>query len=172
MYRYTKLARAIVAVLSPGIALAAGDAVAQEKSLKEQLVGAWTLVSNYVERQDGTKIDRPNLKGVVIYSSDGKFALVNVSSDLPRLAANDRARATPEEAKAVVAGSIAYFGSYSVDEANKVITVNIEGSTFANQVGGTDNKRVITLLTATELRFTNPASQSGTKIHLVWKRAN
>ena len=73
----------------------------------------------------------------------------------------------------MVAGSIAYFGRYSVDEANKVVTVDIQGSTFANQIGSaSDNKRIITSLTADELKLTNPASASGVAIELVFKRAN
>jgi hypothetical protein len=43
---------------------------------------------------------------------------------------------TPGENKAVVQGSIAYFGTYSVNEADKVITAQIEGSTFAKLIGG------------------------------------
>ena len=54
-------------------------------------------------------------------------------------------------------GSIAYFGTYLVNEADKVITAKIEGSTFPNQVGGADDRRIITSLTADELKFTNPA---------------
>jgi hypothetical protein len=49
--------------------------------------------------------------------------------------------ATPEEAKAVVAGSIAYFGSYTVDEVSKVVTVDIQSSAFANQIGGIADNR-------------------------------
>jgi Lipocalin-like domain len=70
----------------------------------------------------GSKIDARNLKGIVIYTSDGHFAFVSVRADLPKLAANDRARATAEEARAMVAGSNAYYGTYSVNEVDKVIT--------------------------------------------------
>ena len=82
-------------------------------------------------------------------------------------------RRNAEEVKAVVAGSIAYFGRYSVDAASKVVTVEYQGGTFANQVGSaTDNKRVITSLTASESKFTNPASASGATIEVVLKRAD
>jgi hypothetical protein len=92
---------------------------------------------------------------------------------LTRVASSNRASATPEEAKSIVAGSIAYFGRYSVDDASKVVSVDIHGSTFPNQVGQTEeNKRVITSLTATELKFTNPAAISGSRIELVYRRAN
>ena len=171
MSRYSMVVLTTLALLGSGIALSPGDALAQQKSLKEQLVGTWILVSSAIIRPDGTKTDRPNLKGIVIYTSAGHFALVNVRADLPKLAANNRARATAEEARAVVAGSIAYFGTYSVNEVEKVITAKVEGSTFANLIGGAEQKRIITSLTADELKFINPTSPSGVTLELVWKRA-
>jgi hypothetical protein len=75
--------------------------------------------------------------------ADGHFSLVNTRADLPKFASNRRDQGTPEENKAVVQGSIAYFGTYSVNEGDKVITAQIEGSTFANLIG-TDQKRLVT----------------------------
>jgi hypothetical protein len=86
------------------------------------------------------------------------------------LANPDRARATAEEAQAVVAGSIAYYGTYSINEVDKVIIPNVEGSTYANLIG-TDQKRIITSLTTDELRFTNPRTPAGVTLEFVWKRA-
>jgi hypothetical protein len=159
---------AIVALV---IALLPGSAMGQQKSLKEQLVGTWIYVSSTITRPDGSKTDRPNLKGTVIYTSDGHFAFVSVRSDLPKLASNDTARATAEEAQAVVAGSIAYYGTYTINEADKVLTAKVEGSTFANLLGGPEQKRIITSLTADELRFTNPRTPAGNTLEFVWKRA-
>jgi hypothetical protein len=159
-----------VSVLIMGGALHADDAVAQQKSLKEQLVGTWIYVSSTSTRADGSKTDRPNLKGIVIYTSDGHFAFVSVRADLPKLANPDRARATAEEAQAVVAGSIAYYGTYSINEVDKVLTAKVEGSTYANLIG-TDQKRIITSLTADELKFTNPRTPAGVTLEFVWKRA-
>lgn len=170
MRRLAMLTATTVSVLIMGGALAPGDALAQQKSLKEQLVGTWIYVSSISTRADGSKTDRPNLKGVVIYTSDGHFALVSVRDDLPKLANPDRARATAEEAQAVVAGSIAYYGTYSINEVDKVLTAKIEGSTYANLIG-TDQKRIITSLTADELKFTNPRTPAGVTLEIVWKRA-
>ena len=121
------------------------------------------LVSSHSVGSDGSKIDQygPNANGILIYTSDGHFALVNTRSDLPKIASSSRDRGTPEEYKALVQGSLAYFGTYSVNEPDKVITAKIQGSTFPNQVGGADDRRIITSLTADELKFTNPASRSG-----------
>src|SRR5262245_38325298 len=114
------------------LTLVPGAAASQQTSLKEELVGTWIYVSSTITRPDGTKTDRPDLKGIVIYTSDGHFAFVSVRGDLPKLASNDTAKATAEEALAVVAGSIAYFGTYSVSEGDRVVIAKPEGSTFAN----------------------------------------
>jgi Lipocalin-like domain len=171
MRRLGMLTATTASALIIGFSLTTGDAVAQKKSLKEQLVGTWIYASSSVGRAESSKGDRPNLKGMMIYTSDGHFTFVNMRSDLPKLAANQRARATPEEARAVVAGSIAYYGRYTVNESDKVITLKIEGSTFANMIGGEEQKRIITSLTADELKFTNPTTPSGEKVEFVWKRA-
>ena len=158
-----------------GLTLLPVGAAGQEKSLKEKLIGTWLQVSIDATFPDGTKrqLFGPNPKGVLIYASDGYFSLMQSRADLPKLESSNRATATPDEAKAVVAGSIAYFGKYSVDEASKVISIDIQGSTFANQIGSTsDNKRVVVSVTANELKLANPGSASGLKLELVFKRAN
>jgi hypothetical protein len=172
MKRLAVLTATTLSLLILGVALSPGYALAQHNSLKEQIVGTWKLVSSHNIRSDGSKIDRsgPNPKGILIYTSDGHFVFVNARSDLPKFASNSRDRGTPEEYKAVVQGSLAYFGTYSVNETDKVISVQIEGSTFANMIG-TDQERVVTSLTANELKFINPAPARDGTLELVWKRA-
>ena len=160
MKRLSTLTLTTMSLLLLGVVLLAGDAI----------VGTWIYVSSTSTRADGSKTDRPNLQGIVIYTSDGHFAFVSVRADLPKLANPDRARATAEEAQAVVAGSIAYFGTYSINEVDKVLTPKVEGSTYANLIG-TDQKRIITSLTADELKFTNPRTPAGVTLEFVWKRA-
>lgn len=146
---------------------------AQPKSLKDQLIGTWILVSNIVVRPDGTKTEQfgANPKGILIFAADGHFATVNLRADLPKLASGNRRRTTTEEDKSIVEGSLAYYGTYSIGESDKVITVQVEGSTFANQVG-TVQKRLITSITSDEMTFINPAATSGGSLQLAWRRAN
>jgi hypothetical protein len=163
----------LFATAAVGIALLPGASFAQQKSLNEQLIGTWTVISVDQVRPDGTKVELygPNPIGILIFASDGHFAILNARSDLPKLAAGSRDRGTPEENKAVVEGSLAYYGTYRVNETGKVIIVSVQGSTFANLVG-TEQKRIITSLTTSELAFINPAASSGGTLQLVWKRAN
>jgi hypothetical protein len=76
---------------------------------------------------------------------------------------------TPEEYKAVVQGSIAHFGRYTINEADKTITFHIETSTFPNW-NGTEQKRPFTL-TGDELKWTTPGASSGGTAEVVLKRA-
>ena len=61
---------------------------------------------------------------MIIYTSDGYFTLMRASVDLPKLKSGLPSKATPEEAKAVIANSIAYFGKYSLDETSMVLSLD------------------------------------------------
>jgi hypothetical protein len=147
-------------------------AVAQQKSLKEQLVGTWNLATWERTAPDGSKVHAygSNPKGVAHFGADGRFFIFFAHGDLPKFSSNDRTKMTPQEAKTVVDGTIAYAGTYTLDEASKTIAYRIEVTTFPNQLG-VEQKRVITSLTANELKFTNPGATAGGKIDVSMKRA-
>ena len=91
------------------------------------------------------------------------------SADNSRIASNDRSMTQSEE-DGLIVESIAYYGTYTVNEEVNVISLHLDASTFPNQVG-TDQKRSITSLTANELKYSSPAAKSGDQVHQVWKRA-
>ena len=107
--------RLLLALLVTGFAVPALQAVAQ--SAKE-LVGTWTLVSITLE-QNGKKTDfyGPNPQGQATWEANGRVSEIAIRSDLPKFELNNRQAGTPEENKAVVHGSIAFFGTYSVSGA-------------------------------------------------------
>jgi hypothetical protein len=155
----------IVAIGALGAAMLPGSAVSQQKTLKEQLVGAWTLVSTDNARNFGT-----NPKGMLVFDASGRYAIVFMRSDLPKFGARTSDQGTADENKSVMQGMVAHFGTYSVNEADKTITSRAEGSWFPNQVG-TEAKRIVTSITADELKYTNPATALGTTAQTVWRRA-
>src|SRR6267378_8417025 len=137
-----------------------GAAVAQPaKSLREQLVGTWNFVIAEITAADGKKTlpfgDQP--KGMIIFTADGHFAQVHVAGDLPKIASNNRLAGTDADNKAIVHGSLALSGSYTVDEEKKTLTFNIEASTYPN-LQGLKQTRTIDRLTDDEFRNTNPAA--------------
>ena len=141
------------------------------KSDKEQLVGSWILVS--LTAGDGAKQSMPygpNPKGTMMVDANGRFSITVVRSDLPRFASDNRMTGTPEENMAIVQGCIAYFGTYSIDEATHVITVNVEGSTFPNFDGGTQTR--ILSFSGDEMMYLNPTpSMGGGTAKVTYRRA-
>ena len=172
MNRLSKLTMSTMTVLCFGLVPLPGNAVAQQKSLEEQLVGTWTFVSATEVQKDGTKVDRwgPNPKGMLVFDANGRYVLVIHRSDLPKFASNRVDQGTAEENNAVIRGLIVTFGTYSVNEVDKTVTTQIEGGSFPN-LYGKGQKRIITSLTAEELKYTNPASTIGATAQVVWKRA-
>ena len=115
------------------LVLAAATAVAQPaKSLREQLVGTWSFMIAEISSADGKKMlpfgDKP--KGMLIFTEDGHFSQVHVAGGLPKIAGDNRLGGTPEQNTAIVHGTLAMFGTYTVDEEKKTITFKIESSTF------------------------------------------
>jgi hypothetical protein len=161
----------ISVITALGLVLLPGSAVSQQKSLKDQIVGAWNPVAWERTAPDGTKVHTfgTNPKGVSYFGADGRFFVFLSSGDLPKIASNDRTKATPQEAKAIMDAAIAYSGTYTVDEASKTISYRIEVTTFPNQA--VEQKRLITSLTANELKHTNPTATAGGKIEVTFKRA-
>src|SRR5262249_6250088 len=149
------------------------SSLSAQHSLKDQLLGAWSLVTVIGEGPDGSKVEvfGANPKGIIIFTREGFFSLFQSNAEVPKIAANDRAKATEEEATAVIRASIAYYGNYSVNEAEKTLSVRIDGSTFANLIGGPAQRRLIISLTSEALGFTNPRTPAGVTLQTVWKRA-
>jgi hypothetical protein len=130
--------------LAPTVIALSGTAFAQQKSLKEQITGAWTLVSNDSFAADGTKhqLFGSNPRGILLLDASGRYSQIIVSPDVPKFKINNRLKGTPEENTAAVHGTTATFGAWSIDEASKTITVRYEGGMFPNQAG-TDSKRTV-----------------------------
>ncbi len=164
----------VVAVLAVWTLSGASDVRAQqtENALGQQIQGSWILVS-IVNEQDGKKIDvfGPNPRGSMILTPDGRISLIIMRASLPKFASNNRVKGTAKENQAVVQGSIAYFGRYTVaSEKEQTVNLFIEGSTFPNW-DGEAQKRIMSV-TGDELKVTNPTPTiGGGTNYLIWKRA-
>ncbi len=160
------------AVAALALAMLPRSAISQEASLRQQLVGAWTLVSIIATDKAGNKSDRrgPNPKGLLIFDASGRFSILTSRAELPNFAIDNVNQGTAEENKAVMTGMIANVGTWSVDEKTKTITTSIDAGSFPNLNGKTQT-RVISSLTADELKYVNGASVSGTVDEATWRRA-
>ena len=109
---------------------------AQQKSLKDQLVGAWTLVS--CDRTTASGAKQPycvNSNGILILDASGRYAHMIASRDRPKLTTVNRSDAPAEQYKAAAQGFIANFGAWSVNEADRTITRHYEGAMLPNFEG-------------------------------------
>ena len=142
------------------------------KTDKERLVGSWTEVS-ITAGGGGSQAQPfgPNPNGMMMVDADGHISLTTLRSDLPKFQSNNRITGTADENKAIVQGSIAYFGTYVIDEATHEITITIKGSTFPN-FDGTIQKRLLSFRGDDEFTFTVPnQSGGGPTTTVVFRRA-
>jgi hypothetical protein len=168
MNRRTTLTLTALAFLCLGIALPPSNALGQQKSLKELIVGTWILESVYDQTADGVKHNPwgDGVKGQAIYTSDGHFSWMIMSANRPKA---DTFPGIP------VGKAIAYWGTYTVNEEAKTETDKIERCTFPQWDGGGGTVS-IAFPTDDEYHFTVmkpiPDPTMGPFLpHLIFKRA-
>jgi hypothetical protein len=147
-------------------------AAAAPKSMKDALVGTWRLlISDFVEK-DGSQTPQfgPNPEGNLIFTANGHFSLQIMRYNRPKFAANDRTKGTADENKAAVAGTFTEFGTWTVDEGSKTLTLRVESSSYPNDDGGTQ-KRTITALNPNDvLTYVNSPQAAGARpVTRAWK---
>src|SRR5712671_5015203 len=82
MKRHSILVVFVIAAL--GLTLSfGGTVVAQQKSIKEQLVGTWGYVSSNATRQDGNSLWGEHANGLFILTESGYFSWQVFRSDRP-----------------------------------------------------------------------------------------
>ena len=154
-------------VLNLGLVLWASGASAQTA---KDLIGVWTTVSVTVEFSDKIiEVFGPNPKGTQIYDASGRFAIMVMRGDLPKVASKNLQTSTAEESQIIARGSIAYYGSWTANDADKTVTVKIEGATFPNFFG-TEQRRLFSI-SGDQLTITNPTPALGNVARVVLKRA-
>ena len=154
-----------------GSSMITSDALGQKQSLKEQLIGTWALVAWAQKGGDGTKVERygTSPKGIAFFDAGGRYIITVMRSDRAKYASNALWQGTPEENKETADGTITYFGTYSTSEADSIITVHVEGSSFPNW-NGTDQKRFVAI--AGEQLTLTVRLPAGDVVDVIWKRAN
>ena len=89
----------------------------------KRLLGAWRYVESTLDGKPPP--GRGSGKGIIYYDPSGAM-VVQVAPDRERGKAGSEP--TPEEAKAALAGYVAYFGTYSVDPQARTVTHHRRGS--------------------------------------------
>jgi hypothetical protein len=125
------------------LALASAAVNAGAQTLKEQIVGTWTVVSA-VNEVDGKKVGDLyglNPQGQFIFTLDGHFSIFIVRPGRPKFASNNRTAGTPEENKEAMAGFISEFGTYTI-KSDGSVTLHIVACSFPNWDATNQERRV------------------------------
>jgi len=155
------------------LAMMSNAAMAQQKTLKDQLVGAWTLVSSEATAPNGKKdqLYGPNPNGVLILDASGRYAQVQGRVGRPKLSTANRLEldASAADLKAVLIGFAANSGTWSVNEADKTLSRRYVNALIPNNEGS-DQKATITLA-GDEMKLTQTSPVSGVRTDAVYRRA-
>src|SRR6516164_8212228 len=114
MNRLSIVTLSAVALLT-GTVLSTGAASAQEKTLKQQIQGPWSLASCNSTNARGEKVTycANNPRGIMILAGNGNFAVTTIAGG---------------RKDAEAPGVAAIFGTWSVNEADKTLTLHFVGS--------------------------------------------
>lgn len=100
-----------------------------------KFIGSWRLVSFEEMQPDGT-IHFPygqQPRGLLIYDASGNVAVQIMSCERARLGSQPDA----EKLAAAIAGFTAFFGTFEIDETNRLITHRVTGHVLPDSVGKT-----------------------------------
>ena len=144
----------VISTAIVALTLLPSSVLAQEKTLKQQIQGPWSLVSCNNTNAKGEKAAycANNSRGIMILAGNGNYAVTAIAGG---------------RKDAEAPGAAAIFGTWSVNEADKTLTLHEVGSSNpANE--GTDLKLNINL-NGEEMRITGPGSQ-GSHIDGTYRR--
>jgi hypothetical protein len=138
--------RTILAGLLFVVALPVAALQAQGSSLKDQLVGQWQLVS--ISINDAAPYgDKPT--GSMLLDAGGHYSIIVLSDGGAR--------------------NIAYYGTYTVDEAGKTATMHVAGST-RSKADGRDQKHTMTV-NGNQLVDERTLGRNGS-VKMTWQRTS
>ena len=167
-------------ILLLGTLLAADSAMSQsssDKKLRDQLAGAWRLVSVETIKANGEVIYPfygKHPEGLLMYDKSGWMSVQIVSEPRPTVPTADSREdflAAPADQKTkAIDGYYAYFGTWTVDAAKSTVTHHIETSLYPAERGENGTRHL--LLDGDRLTLTAKTHEMGEEHErkLVWQR--
>ncbi|HMK79073.1 MAG TPA: lipocalin-like domain-containing protein [Xanthobacteraceae bacterium] len=152
--------RYLIGAISAAALLVMAPQLACAQSLKEKLIGAYTLVEGSEVSADGKKVV-PWAKGSLQLSPAGRVSFFVLPKE----------RAKTDSVRTPAGPMVAYYGTYTVDEAANTFTITVDGASSPAFEGAT---RVQTLtfqgdtMTATGSKVDTPQGPI-TPVN-VWKK--
>jgi hypothetical protein len=153
MDRHSILSLSVLAAF--GLAMASGEAIAQQKPLSDQLVGLWKLTSNTTKNVATGTMTPAHPTGYQLFTKGGHMMFIQTAANRKPPAGKV---ATDAERVALFNTLVAYAGTYKVDGTKVLIhfetnaVPGIPDRTYTSEISG--NK-----LTLTATPFVNSQGQ-------------
>jgi len=171
----------IVGTFALVIGLAGGGVAQTFPNGQSPVVGNWKLLKVETVNEntgEGSPVwmgEKP--VGIITYQPNGLMAVQIMKDPKPEFAGKSRLSATPDELKSAFFGYYAYWGTYSVNEAEQTVTHEVTASLWPEEVGS-KYKRFIKMdgqrLVLTTPTFTSQGqfAPQGQKVknQLTWER--
>ena len=145
-------------------------------SLRDQLIGAWKLISYVEEPVDGSAPIYPfgkDAQGIIMYTPDGFMSAQLSVRERASFASHDWYKGKPEEFAAAASSYFAYTGPFQVDEEKQTVTHSMFISLFPNWIGQTQPRVVHVDRDFLTITTDKPMESRGKMVNpqLRWKRA-
>jgi hypothetical protein len=150
--------------------LDAATSNAEQKPNK--VAGTWNLIAATVE-SDGVISHPygPEPRGRLVFTPDLYFVEFLHDPRIPRFASDQRGGGTDAENRAVLAGSLALYGRYTVNAQGNFSGNTVEGSSFPNWTGDVRTSRELRMDVQGERMIERFQRPGGAKVSLVFERA-
>ncbi|CAA9309016.1 MAG: hypothetical protein AVDCRST_MAG56-6068 [uncultured Cytophagales bacterium] len=138
---------------------------------KNQVLGIWKPLSAQID-PEGRNVPAygPNPAGRLVFTENMQYLEVLHDPGIPAFKSDVRGQGTPEENQAAMAGSIAFYGQYTVDERGEFNGNRVDGSTFPNWIGSVRTRADLKLVVTGDTMTENFQRPDGTEIRIVWAR--
>ena len=142
------------------------------KNIKNQFAGSWSLmaVENINPDSSRTFPYGENPQGLLVFELNGDYAIQILKALRPKVAANDKNKATPEENAALVQGNNSHFGTYAIDTAKHTIMFKIEHAFYPNWEGSIQERRYTLENNVLRYVVTNTTNGGAITAVVVWKK--
>ena len=157
------------AIAAIALALLPSHLGAQQGTLRQQLVRAWTIVSWQGTAPNGTTREITNPKGLLIFDADGRYAQVIARDDRPKF--KSPSQPTVEELAAATEDFFtANAGTWTVSEGEKLLIQEFDAALGPDNEGTVFRSGIS--LSGDELRLVSVRPlPTGERIDVAYRRA-
>jgi hypothetical protein len=139
------------------------------------LVGTWKLIACENRSEDGQiqQTFGANPKGILMYDAGGRMSVHLMGGNRTRFTSPDVHGGTASELKEAFDSYMSYFGTYEIDAAAGTVAHHLEGCSYPNWVGTTQQRFL--KIEGKRLSLSTPPMRvdgKGVRVFLIWERFN